>query len=78
MSFSRTGFGGADEFIEATEWALSRRAELGTLTTTDKPPVWFLPIVEDVTRVSRLVVYYTFDADCVYLLSIQVAAPSAN
>jgi hypothetical protein len=67
----------ADEFIEATEWALARRAELGTLTTTDDPPIWFLPIV-DVGRVSRLIVYYTFDANCVYLLSIQVAQESAN
>jgi hypothetical protein len=72
------GIRGADEFIEATEWALARRAELGSLTTTDNPPVWFLPIVEDVTRVSRLVVYYTFDTNCVYLLSIQVAAGSDN
>lgn len=68
---------GADEFIEATEWALSRRAELGTLTTTDDPPVYFLPIVE-VDRVSKLVVYYTFDVRSVILLWIQVATGGAN
>ena len=67
----------ADEFIEATEWALSRRAEIGSRVTTDDPPVWFLPIVE-VSRVSRLIVYYTFDTDHVYLLSIQVALESDN
>jgi hypothetical protein len=72
-----TGAKGADEFIEATEWALARRANLGSLTTTDDPPVYFLPVVE-VTRVSRLIVYYTFDENYVYLLSIQVAHASAN
>ena len=67
----------ADEFIEATEWALSRRAEIGSPVTTDGTPVWFLPVV-DVQRVDPLVVYYTFDKDYVYLLSIQVSRQSRN
>ncbi|MDO8432111.1 MAG: hypothetical protein Q7S58_06825 [Candidatus Binatus sp.] len=68
---------GADEFIEATEWALARKADIGSLTTTDDPPVYFLPVVE-VDRISRLIVYYTFDANRVYLLSILVATESEN
>jgi hypothetical protein len=73
----RDGARGADEFIEATEWALARRAEIGSPLTTDKPPVWFLPVV-DVSRISPLAVYYTFDDDCVILLSIQVTRQSQN
>ena len=72
-----TGAKGADEFIEATEWALARRATIGSLITTDDPPVYFLPVV-DVDRISRLIVYYTFDADYVYLMSIQVAVGTEN
>jgi hypothetical protein len=73
----REGARGADEFIEATEWALARRAEIGTPVTTDNPPVLFLPVVQ-VARLSSLAVYYTFDADCVILLSIQVTMQSDN
>lgn len=67
----------ADEFIEATEWALARQPEIGSPLTTDDPPVWFLPTV-DVGRLSPLTVYYTFDATHVYLLSIQITTQSAN
>jgi hypothetical protein len=67
----------ADEFIEAAEWALARRAEIGTQVTTDNPPVWFLPIIE-VARVTPLAVFYTFDATYVYLLSIQITMQSDN
>jgi hypothetical protein len=69
---------GVDEFLEATEWALSRRAEIGTQLTTDDSPVWFLPVVEGVQRLEPLVVYYTFDADYVYLLHIEVAIQRRN
>jgi hypothetical protein len=72
-----TGARGADEFIEATEWVLSRRADIGSLVTTDDPPIYFLPVV-DLDRISRLIVFYTFDNDCVYLLSIQLAMATAN
>lgn len=73
-----SGAKGADEFIEATEWALARRPEIGSLLTTGDPPVWFLPAI-DVPRINPLIViYYTFDATQVCLLSIQVATPSRN
>jgi hypothetical protein len=71
------GAKGADEFIEAIEWALARRPEIGSMVTTDDPPVWFIPTVS-VDRVTPLTVYYTFDADRVYLLSIQVAIGTSN
>ena len=65
-----------DEFIEATEWALSRRAEIGTpVGRTNGTEVWLLPIV-DLPRVDRFIVYYTLDADHVYLLSIQISRHS--
>lgn len=57
----------ADEFIEAAEWALARRANIGTPID---PPVWFLPIA-DATRVNPVSLFYTFDDNCVYFLSIQ-------
>ena len=67
-----------DEFIEATEWALSRRAEIGTpVGRTNGTEVWFLPIVT-VARVDQLMVYYTFDADHVYLLSIMASQQGQN
>ena len=65
------GVRAVDEFLEATEWALSRRAEIGTQLTTDDPRVWFLPVVEDVQRIDPLVVFYTFDADCVYYSTLR-------
>ena len=62
----------ADEFIEALEMALARRPEIGWLHSTD-PPIWQVPMV-DVERLRPpLVVYYTFDEERVYLLSIQVS-----
>jgi hypothetical protein len=67
-----------DEFLDATEWALARRAEIGTCVTTDDPPVWYLPVVEGVPRLDPLVVYYTFDANYVYLLHIEVALQGTN
>ena len=73
----KDGIKAADEFIEGLEFALARRAEIGTLVTTDNPPVWFVPTVH-VDRVTPLVVYYTFDAEHVYLLSIQVAVETIN
>jgi hypothetical protein len=72
------GVRAVDEFLEVTEWALNRRAEIGTQLTIDDPPVWFLPVVEDVQRIDPLVVYYTFDADCVYLLHIEVVLRGRN
>ena len=74
----RRGTRAVDEFLEATEWALSRRAEIGTPLTTDEPQVWFLPVVEGVQRLDPLVVYYTFDENYVYLLHIELAVRGRN
>lgn len=68
---------GADEFIEATEWVLMRRPNVGSLTTTDDPPVYFLPIAS-VDRVTPLILFYTFDDEAIHLLSIKVAVGSSN
>jgi hypothetical protein len=74
----QTGAKAADEFIEAAEWVLSRRAEIGTpVGPANGTDVWFLPIV-DIPRADRLMIYYTFDANCIYLLSIQVSGKGAN
>ncbi len=74
----RRGTKAVDEFLEATEWTLSRRAEIGTPLTTDEPHVWFLPVVEGVQRLDPLVVYYTFDQNYVYLLHIELAVRGRN
>ena len=61
----------ADEFIEALEMALAKRPEIGWLHST-KPPIWQVPMI-DVERLRPpLVVYYTFDDDHVFLLSVQI------
>jgi hypothetical protein len=73
----KAGAKAADEFIEGLEFTLARRPEIGSLITTDDPPVWFVPTVH-VDRVTPLAVYYTFDAESVYLLSIQVAITTDN
>jgi hypothetical protein len=62
---------------EDIEWALARRPEIGSMVTTDDPPVWFIPTVS-VDRVTPLTVYYTFDTERVYLLSIQSAIGTSN
>ena len=65
-----------DEFIEATEWALSRRAEIGTpVSRANGTQVWFLPVV-NVPRIDQFVVYYTFDAT--HLLSIAISHENVN
>jgi hypothetical protein len=56
----------ADEFMEGAIQVLCRKPTLGTLTGKN---VWFLPMVG-----GKVVLYYTFDDDHVYLLSIQVAS----
>ncbi|MGH7985551.1 MAG: hypothetical protein ACREQX_04610 [Candidatus Binataceae bacterium] len=60
----------ADEFIEALEIALARKPEIGWLHSTN-PPIWQVPMV-DVDRLRPpLLVYYVFDDEHVYLLSVQ-------
>jgi hypothetical protein len=74
----KTGTRGADEFIEGAEWALARRATIGTQITTGPTQVWILPIVEQVSRLDPVVLYYTFDADNVYLIWIDLAKRTDN
>jgi hypothetical protein len=77
LELVKGGARGADEFIEGVEWALARRATIGTQITTGDPPVWFLPITA-VPRVSPVAVYYTFDENCVYLIWIDLAPETGN
>jgi hypothetical protein len=58
----------ADEFIDGAKWVLSRGPQSGT--RIGKSHVWFLPIAES-SIIEALVIYYTFNDDYVYLLSIQ-------
>ena len=71
------GAKGADEFIEASEWILARRPNAGSLITTDDPMVYYLPIAR-VERVDPLILYYTFDDEKIYFLSIRFAIGSPN
>ena len=59
----------ADEFTEGAEWVLSRDAEYGTKIAKN---VWFLPISRSSLGLSASL-YYTFDNDKVYFLSIRRA-----
>jgi len=57
----------ADEFVEAAEFVLARDPCAGQETA--RPPIWALPmplIADD----EQVVLYYTFDASTVRLLSI--------
>jgi hypothetical protein len=58
----------SDEFIDGAKWVLSREPRAGI--RIGKGPVWFLPIAES-PLVDAVVLYYTFDADHVYFLSIR-------
>lgn len=54
----------ADAFLEAVELVLSRRPECGK--RFGESHVWFIS-----GHTTDLIVYYTFDDDTVFLLSIQ-------
>jgi hypothetical protein len=56
----------ADEFLEGAETILSREPERGC--QLDDSSVWFIA-----GHTVDLAIYYTFDADNVYLLSIERA-----
>ena len=58
----------ADEFTEAVEWTLARDPTSGT-QIKDVPPIWFIPMV-DIPFGSSVAIYYTFDDNRVWLLSI--------
>jgi len=59
----------ADEFVEGAKFVLSRNPEYGSLVGRN---VWFLPMWS-VEEGRSLSLYYTFDSEHVFLLSIQIA-----
>lgn len=60
----------ADEFTEGAEFVLSRNPEYGTKITRD---VWFLPMWQP-SEGKRVNLYYTFDQDRIFFLSLQRAS----
>ena len=58
----------ADEFTEAAEWTLARDPSSGT-QIKDDPPIWFIPMV-DALDDSTVAIFYTFDDQKVWLMSI--------
>jgi hypothetical protein len=60
----------ADEFTEGAEFVRSRNPEYGTKITRD---VWFLPMWRP-SEGRSVNLYYTFDQDRVFFLSLQYAA----
>ena len=58
----------ADEFTEAVEWTLARGPTSGT-QIKDNPPIWFIPMVDSIDN-STVAIFYTFDDEKVWLLSI--------
>ena len=71
QDLSKLGFDAvrADEFTEGAEFVLSRNPEYGTEITKR---VWFLPMWQPAEG-KRVNLYYTFDQDRVYFLSLQRA-----
>ena len=59
----------ANEITEGAEWVLSREPYAG-IQLAPKSPVWFLPIG---LPGKKLGLYYTFDDETVYFLSISQA-----
>jgi hypothetical protein len=72
QDLSQLGFDAvrADEFTEGCEFVLARNPEYGTLIAKN---VWFLPMWQP-DKGKRVNLYYTFDRDHVYFLSLQRAA----
>lgn len=62
----------ADEFIRGAEWDLCRDPTSGTRMPGESK-VWFLPQAETPTS-EAVNLYYTFDDECVYFLSIVLAS----
>jgi phospholipid N-methyltransferase len=61
----------ADEFIEGAEITLARDPMRGTQSSIGSV-VWFLPM-NDVPNHPALNLYYCFDEDCVWLMTIRPA-----
>jgi hypothetical protein len=64
----------ADEFIEGAEFVLSRNPEYGTKVARD---VWFLPMWRQ-TLGHSVSLFYAYDPDRVFFLSIQRAPDAAE
>lgn len=62
----------ADEFIEGTVWLLCRRPEYGTPIVAGSS-VRFVSVTKEAVDIPPLVLYYTFNENYVYFLSIQVS-----
>jgi len=58
----------ADEFVEGAKWVLSRDPKAGI--RMGKGHVWFYPVATS-NSLDSVVLYYTFDKDRVYFLSIR-------
>jgi hypothetical protein len=58
----------ADDFVDGARWALGRDPSVGT--HIGKGHVWILPIAE-FESADPVALFYTFDDDHVYLLSIR-------
>ena len=67
----------ADAFVEGVEWALSRRCPIGTQITTDDPPVWFIPMIDE-PRIQAVGIYYTFDDHTIIFLHLLPVVSSEN
>lgn len=65
----------ADDLIRGIEWVLQREPTYGTRVNSD-PPVWFVPACDLYDL--PYVIYYTFDAKKIYLLSIRQRDPKFN
>ena len=61
----REGFLRVDEFVEGAEWVLCRKPDIGTNVGMN---LWFLPTARGVTPA---IIYYAFDENHVWFLSIQ-------
>lgn len=66
----------ADEFAEAAEWVLARDPGMGTQVARDSL-VWFLPMA-DLGLGAQMALYYTFDDERVYFLSVRAAPADAE
>lgn len=60
---------GADDFIEGTEWVLSRNPEYGVRLSPDMN-IWVVT-VSDISSLPPLKLYYAFNNDYVWFLSIK-------
>lgn len=58
----------AEEFSDGAKWVLARDPRRGKQIGTSH--VWFLPI-HDAPGILPIILYYTFDDDNVYFLSVQ-------